>query len=421
MGPYVPPGQSPPFQVVDDLHHGAWIIITAAFGLVVSLVCLLIRVYVRLALSPPFAYDDYVLLGATVVAIAQSTLIFVAVSQGFGTSINLLAQEQVNRIQTLVTISDILYLITIYVSKCCVVGIYLRLTPQKTHNQISWATLILCTLWIIPSALILAVNCEMNRPWKTSGGQCRNLLQRWEFITAMDIVTELILFALAVTLLQGLFMPLKRKLQIGSAFLFRLPLIMFTIFHIYTLKGHYHAPDPTLSVVTSKIWSQVELNYALVACSVFCLRPFMAAVSTNYGTAGDSNLKSSFGSSSRTPKDNSSGSGSKSRIGPLGGEERRTWRSRLWERRAAKNGHAGDLEKCLATGGLGTEDSTIAPLSPPIELVERKGLTSAGSDGTTKMIIRKDVQYSVEYKRKRPDSGVNPDAKYWDTYVTSES
>lgn len=66
MGPYVRPGQSPPFQVVDDLHHGAWIVITAAFGLVVSLVCLLIRVYVRLALSPPFAYDDYVLLGATV-------------------------------------------------------------------------------------------------------------------------------------------------------------------------------------------------------------------------------------------------------------------------------------------------------------------------------------------------------------------
>jgi hypothetical protein len=118
MGPYVPPGQSPPFQVVDDLHHGAWIIITAALGLVVSLVCLLIRLYVRLALSPPFAYDDYVLLGATVslhktpvyillmtsdiqvVAIAQSTLIFEAVSQGFGTSISVLAQEQINRIQT---------------------------------------------------------------------------------------------------------------------------------------------------------------------------------------------------------------------------------------------------------------------------------------------------------------------------------
>lgn len=74
MGPYVPPGQSPPFQVVDDLHHGAWIIITAALGLVVSLVCLLIRLYVRLALSPPFAYDDYVLLGATV-SLRQNTFL----------------------------------------------------------------------------------------------------------------------------------------------------------------------------------------------------------------------------------------------------------------------------------------------------------------------------------------------------------
>lgn len=65
-GPYVPPGQSPPFQVVDDLHHGAWIIITGALGLVVSLVSFFIRLYVRIALHPPFAFDDYLLLGATV-------------------------------------------------------------------------------------------------------------------------------------------------------------------------------------------------------------------------------------------------------------------------------------------------------------------------------------------------------------------
>jgi hypothetical protein len=65
-GPYVPPGHSPPFEVVDELHHGAWLIITAALGLVISLVCFLIRLYVRLMLIPPFARDDWVLLGATV-------------------------------------------------------------------------------------------------------------------------------------------------------------------------------------------------------------------------------------------------------------------------------------------------------------------------------------------------------------------
>ena len=62
----VPPGQAPPFQVIDDQHQAGVIIITAAICLSISLVCLLIRLYVRLYLSPPFAYDDYVLLGATV-------------------------------------------------------------------------------------------------------------------------------------------------------------------------------------------------------------------------------------------------------------------------------------------------------------------------------------------------------------------
>lgn len=76
MGPYVPPGQSPPFEVVDDLHHGAWVIITAALGLVVSLVCFLIRLYVRLMLIPPFARDDWVLLGATVSFLEDSSRIW---------------------------------------------------------------------------------------------------------------------------------------------------------------------------------------------------------------------------------------------------------------------------------------------------------------------------------------------------------
>ena len=124
MGPYVPPGQSPPFEVVDEFHHGAFIIITVALGLVVSSACLLIRVYVRLMLIPPFAHDDLVLLGATVspqstilpvlasnqvrlklmtaqiVGTSQSILVFYACSRGFGTSLALLEATRLSQIQT---------------------------------------------------------------------------------------------------------------------------------------------------------------------------------------------------------------------------------------------------------------------------------------------------------------------------------
>lgn len=312
MGPYVPPGQSPPFEVIDEYHRAAYIIITAALGLVVSSVCFLIRLYVRLYLIPPFARDDFVLLGATIMAILQSILVFYACSRGFGTSITLLDEDRLNQIQALVATSDIFALIIIYLSKCCVLAIYLRLTPQKPHNRASWATLGLCTAWLVPAVFIILVNCELNKPWRSQGGQCSNLYPRWQFIAALDAITELIIFVLAVALLKGLFMKLRRKLAIGFAFLFRFPLIVFTILHISKLHAALGKTDVTLAAIEPSLWLQVELHYALVACSVFCLRPFMQAVSTNYGTAGDSTLESSASRSQGTKGSSKSGSGSNS-------------------------------------------------------------------------------------------------------------
>ncbi|KAE8392373.1 hypothetical protein BDV23DRAFT_192545 [Aspergillus alliaceus] len=390
MGVYMPPGYSPPFQVVDDYHHGAWIIITCALGLVVSLVSLFIRLYVRLVLSPPFAYDDFLLLGATIFAVIQTSLLFAAVTQGFGTSIRLLQPNQIYNIQTLLTVSDILYLITIYVSKCCVVGIHLRLTPQKLHNRISQTTLALCTIWITTAILIIAVNCELNRPWKGAGAQCVNLLKRWQFIVAMDILTEILLFALAVTLLAGLFMPLKRKLPIGFAFFFRLPLIIFSVLHIHTLNQNMSSPDPTLAAVEPIIWSQVELNYALVACSVFCLRPFMTAVSTFYGTAGDVNLES--GSTSRTPKDQSSSSRSGTRVTTSVVDGRERWR-------VSRSGAPSKTHERLGNGESGLAQAGLVDSS--IELVESGDSGMAECSGGTNMCIRKDVEYTVEFDRSQ--------------------
>ena len=49
-------------------------------------------------------------------------------------------------------------------------------TADEVARVAPWATLVLCTLWIVPSTLTLAINCEMNRPWTTSGGQCQRLV-----------------------------------------------------------------------------------------------------------------------------------------------------------------------------------------------------------------------------------------------------
>ncbi|KAJ5216302.1 uncharacterized protein N7498_002709 [Penicillium cinerascens] len=453
MGPYVPPGQSPPFEVVDEYHHGAWIIISAALGLVVTLVCFLIRLYVRLMLIPPFARDDYVLLGATIMAIVQASLIFYACSRGFGTSIIFLDDTRLNQIQALIAISDIFALVIIYLSKCCVVTIYLRLTPQKPHNRASWATLALCTAWLIPAIFILLVNCELNKPWRSQGGQCLNLFKRWQFIAAVDVITELIIFFLAVILLKGLFMSMKRKLAIGFAFIFRFPLIIFTLLHISSLHSALSETDVTLAAVEPTLWLQVEVHYALVACSVFCLRPFMAAVSTNYGTAGDSNLESSASASrSKSSKSGSgSGSGNGSRSRSLCRAQRkragtesntrglrsaskeelcdgnvqdgmgREWKKQVKNTReearapirrsmfaisepSMKNFSRLDKGKDGRGSGSGSGSGSGPGLDgDAIELIpqthrDSRGASDGPESGPDPMVIRKEVQYSVQYE-----------------------
>ncbi len=52
---------------------------------------------------------------------------------------------------------------------------------------------------------------------------CGPKLARWDAVTVFDIVTEVGLFAIAVLLVQGLQLRLKKKLVVLFAFGLRLP------------------------------------------------------------------------------------------------------------------------------------------------------------------------------------------------------
>src|SRR5271169_6894881 len=52
---------------------------------------------------------------------------------------------------------------------------------------------------------------------------------------------------------------------------------------LYYLSLEFSSSDPTLDGVSASVCTQVEMNYAIIAATIPCLRPFMTALSTNYG------------------------------------------------------------------------------------------------------------------------------------------
>ncbi len=101
------PGQSPPLSAVNATEQDGVLVIATALGLVFALISSFIRLFVRLEFSSRFAKDDVASFFSTVsqfgavwltcppalcaadaadqvLAIVQSSVVFVAISKGFG-------------------------------------------------------------------------------------------------------------------------------------------------------------------------------------------------------------------------------------------------------------------------------------------------------------------------------------------------
>jgi hypothetical protein len=92
-------GNKAPLITLDENHHGSWLVICSAFGLVIILLTLIIRIYLRYRVSPPFAADDIALTISTALAVIQCSLVFAGVSKGDGTSIDLIDKSHIVAIQ----------------------------------------------------------------------------------------------------------------------------------------------------------------------------------------------------------------------------------------------------------------------------------------------------------------------------------
>ena len=119
--------------------------------------------------------------------------------------------------------ADILYIIALYASKCCVVLLYKRIAPDRAHSLVSWIVLGACLLFGVISIFLAALHCNLSHPWRQYRQDCSTLGAEWSAVFAFDAVTELALFGMSLHLVWDLQTPLTRKGRVVFAFALRLP------------------------------------------------------------------------------------------------------------------------------------------------------------------------------------------------------
>ena len=115
-----------------------------------------------------------------------------------------------------------------------------NLAADRTHRKVFTVTAIALGVWTFVSLLMLALQCDISKPWQTFGKACHGSVRRnerlfhgicslthlqaarWQAISALDIVTEFAAVVLAVYFVRDVQITVSKKLTVISSFAARL-------------------------------------------------------------------------------------------------------------------------------------------------------------------------------------------------------
>ncbi|KAF2030743.1 hypothetical protein EK21DRAFT_64705 [Setomelanomma holmii] len=284
----------PPYFITADDKRGL-IVVTVAIVLAFVWVCSLIRIWLRYQ-TRDWKADDWLLSAATVLDTAQSGIILHLVNLGLGISQDGVALSRLERLGREGIASQIFYICTLFFSKCSVLFLYIRLSPGGTHKYATYSLVAASLVWVVMSIILIVVPCNLAQ-YYTNPKACKNRVSdwsKWQAIGALDIVTELLIFGIAVQLVWSLQMRLKSKLVVVFAFSARLPVVAITAVRLHFLHQRFVGTNDNFEYIVATQW---QMGYAIMSSTITGMGPFLRPFNKEYTTSY--HKRSAYGNSSQ--------------------------------------------------------------------------------------------------------------------------
>ena len=252
---------------------------------------------------------------------------------------------------------------------------------------------------------MIALKCNLSHPWVEYSQKCTNLVSILHFAKQKHFANMLAVYTMAThhclrynnrsIVVLDVYIPGQRppdvaKEQIGSYYGIWIPftvsiygmlpyslitpltgqtrVIAFAVFRLRYIGLRINSPNPTLEGTIAVIWTQIELDYSVMACTIPCLKPFMIAVSTNYGSIAPT--KTTINGSNGLSGDRSKGSFALTSV-------------------KTKSPVPTDLGESKLRMDKVFNSTSVTYNGQPDQ-------HSVGSNDSTKMIIKKETEWSIE-------------------------
>ncbi|KAI1453746.1 hypothetical protein F4805DRAFT_358347 [Annulohypoxylon moriforme] len=260
---------------VDPENNGTVVNVVSWFILITSSLTILVRLAMKWVLLKKFHTDDGLILVSQVFGIAQTIATSMEVANGLGYHLDTLTSDHVNAFQKSFYASNILSIASQAMSKLSLVFYIRVLSPIAIHRVLCWVLMGAILLWMLTSVIVLLFQCNTPSFWDFITNTCLNRLAMWYYINITNIVIDICLIVLPVTVVWQLQTRFKRKLVVMTCFTTRILTIAAVGWQIYETQTLADYADATFTYWAFVLAMTLAQNLGVMTASIPYLKPFL--------------------------------------------------------------------------------------------------------------------------------------------------
>ncbi|KAF1832109.1 hypothetical protein BDW02DRAFT_581484 [Decorospora gaudefroyi] len=261
--------------------------IVLAFTLVSGLVVFL-RMFTRLALSKRAGFGDACIVLAMVLSIALAVLTSKQVMNGLGERSSRLTPTELDTLLKSFWASVWIYNLALTITKVSILVHYLQIFRVRRFRIACFAVIGLVVAygaWAVLSSVLICTPVAFSWDKNIPNGRCMNQLVVWVVNAGMNIVQDLVIFAMPLPVIGTLQIPQSHKKGLVTIVFVGLSVTLVSVIRLYTLDEISNSTDVSLDNPAHATLSAVEVNMGIICACLLPMRPLLARILPQYFSA----------------------------------------------------------------------------------------------------------------------------------------
>ncbi|KAF2147298.1 uncharacterized protein K452DRAFT_314489 [Aplosporella prunicola CBS 121167] len=257
--------------------------------LLLSITTVVARLYCRIVYVQYVGVDDYFILVAMIVVIAMSIANVIHISWGTGRHFSDLGMEALEPTLKHWYAYQLIYPFALFFVKASILALYHRLFRKRQFRYWLWVVAGIVTVYTVVVVFVNAFECRSHptHAWSLNFPEgCNNLSASYFSMASISIATDVAILVLPLPVLVKLNIQRNKRLALIGIFLSGTVAVIASIVRLNALYIYTVTKDVSFDAIYILLWSQIEVNVAIITASAPSLRPmFRETFKSSHGSS----------------------------------------------------------------------------------------------------------------------------------------